>query len=157
MNDSSRTISTLSAGSHTVTADYDVTRLRERNRRTSFKDARHEMSLEVHEVWIYAYRYSRRCNILSEKFGSTKINTNYFHATQDISRLKNFGRSFIVLFAVFSDSLNLCFKLGWDMWFHGASGGAVGWGTGLQAGRSQVWLPIFNIVLFAVFSDTLNP
>jgi len=88
MNDSSRTISTLSAGSHTVTVECDVTQLREMNRRTSFKDARHEMSLEVHEVWIYAYRYSMRCNILSEKFESTKINTNYFHATQDISRLK---------------------------------------------------------------------
>ena len=86
MNESSRTISTLSAGSHTVTAD--VTLFGERSRRTSFRDARHEMSLEVHEVWIYAYRYSLRCNILSEKFESTKINTNYFHATQDISRLK---------------------------------------------------------------------
>ena len=88
MNDSSRTISTLSAGSHTVSADCDGTRRRERNRRTSFKDARHEMSLEVHEDWIYAYRYRVRCNILSEKFGSTKINTNYLHATQDITRLK---------------------------------------------------------------------
>jgi len=112
MNDSSRTISTLSAGSHTVSAHCDVTQLRERNRRTSFKDARHEMSLEVHEVWIYADRYSLRCNILSEKFESTKINTNYFHARQDVSRLRNFFRSFMILFVVFSNTLNLCFKLG---------------------------------------------
>jgi hypothetical protein len=39
------------------------------------------MSLEVHEDWIY--RYSLRCDILSEKLESTKVNTNSFHATHD--------------------------------------------------------------------------
>lgn len=81
INDSSCTIPSLSAGSHTVSADWGVTLHRDRNRQTSFKDARLEMSLEVHEDWIY--RYSLRCDILSEKLESTKVNTNSFHATHD--------------------------------------------------------------------------